>query len=297
MTQPESIVEKTGELRRVLLLVSYDGRNYSGIARQDNAPTVGGTLDKILREIDPDASFITASSRTDRGVHAERQPVSFTTTKPLTARGWVLAIGQRLPPDISVMRASFVPLDFDPRRQALWKRYEYRIFRSPVDDPFVSPFAWRVGDELDLSLMQGEARSILGEHDFVAFRHVDDCRTETVRRLDVVQVEQETADPRCLKLTVQGNRFMYNMVRIIAGTLVDVGRGRKAPGAARRALTSGDRRDLGMTAPAHGLRLVHVELGSSGEDAWPPPTGWQRPIAHCTPEYAPESKPLRAFLK
>lgn len=272
MTEPDTPAAKDGGIRRVLLLVSYDGRNYSGIARQDNAPTVGGTLDAIVREIDPDASFITASSRTDRGVHAERQPVSFTTTKALTTRGWVLAIGQRLPADISVMRASFVPLDFDPRRQAIWKRYEYRVFRSPVDDPFVSPFAWRVGDELDLSLMQAEAESILGEHDFAAFRHIDDCRTETVRRLDVVRVEPEVPDPRCLKLTVQGNRFMYNMVRIIAGTLVDVGRGRKPPGAARRALESHDRRDLGMTAPAHGLRLVHVELGSWGDDAWPPPT-------------------------
>jgi tRNA pseudouridine38-40 synthase len=256
------------------LLVSYDGRNYSGIARQDNAPTVGGTLDAALRDIDPDASFITASSRTDRGVHAERQPVSFTTKKPLTARGWVLALGQRLPADISVMRASFVPLDFDPRRNAIWKRYEYRVFHSPVEDPFISPFAWRVGDNLDLSLIQKEAESILGEHDFAAFRNADDPRTETVRRLDIVRVERDAQEPRCLVLIVQGNRFMYNMVRIIAGTLVDVGRGRKEPGAARRALLSAERRDLGMTAPAHGLRLVHVELATWGQDAWPPASDW-----------------------
>lgn len=269
MTEPDSADSKDAAWTRVLLLVSYDGRNYSGIARQDNAPTVGGVLDAAVREIDPDASFITASSRTDRGVHAVRQPVSFTTKKPLTARGWVLALGQRLPPDISVMCASFVPLGFDPRRDAIWKRYEYRIFRSPVEDPFVSPYAWRVGDELDLSLMQREAESIVGQHDFAAFRHVDDPRTETIRRLDVVRIEHDETDARCLTLTVQGNRFMYNMVRIIAGTLVDVGRGRKKPGAALRAVLSGDRRDLGMTAPAHGLRLMHVELTTWGQDGWP----------------------------
>lgn len=260
-------------MRRVLLLISYDGRNYSGIARQDNAPTVGGTLDAAIREIDPEASPITASSRTDRGVHASGQPVSFTTTKPLRARGWVLALAQRLPPDIGILRASFVPLDFDPRRAALFKRYKYRIFQSPVDNPFISPFAWRVGEELDVAAMAREAESIVGEHDFAAFRHIDDCRTETVRRLDIVSIGADPADSRCLELTVQGNRFMYNMVRIIAGTVVDVGRGKKAPGAAARALASKDRRDLGMTAPAHGLRLVHVELADWGTDAWPTDVG------------------------
>lgn len=262
------------ELRRVLLFISYDGRNYSGIARQENAPTVGGTLDAAIREIDSEASPITASSRTDRGVHASGQPVSFTTSKPLKARGWVLALAQRLPADIGVMRASFVPLNFDPRRAAIFKRYEYRIFRSAVDDPFISPFAWRVGDDLDVALMKREAEAIVGEHDFAAFRHIDDCRTETVRHLDVVRIEEDLLDPRILKLTVQGNRFMYNMVRIIAGTLVDVGRGRKEPGAASRALDSKDRRDLGMTAPAHGLRLVHVELNEWGSDAWPEKRDW-----------------------
>jgi len=262
-------VDVEPELRRVLLIISYDGRNYSGIARQDNAPTVGGTLDAAIREIDPDASPITASSRTDRGVHASGQPVSFTTTKPLRARGWVLALAQRLPPDIGIVRASFVPLNFDPRRDPIFKRYEYRIFRSPVDDPFLSPYAWRVGEPLDLPLMQREAESIVGEHDFAAFRHVDDCRTETVRTLEVVRLDEDPLDSRLVTLTVQGNRFMYNMVRIIAGTVVDVGRQRKPPGSAARALESKDRRDLGMTAPAHGLRLVHVELQDWGTDAWP----------------------------
>ncbi len=274
MTDPESPDLPVEELRRVLLLIAYDGRNYSGIARQDNAPTVGGALDAAIREIDPNASFITASSRTDRGVHASGQPVSFTTTRPLKARGWVLALGQRLPPDIGIIRASFVPLHFDPRRDPIFKRYEYRILRSPVDDPFLSPFAWRVGDKLNVDLMKKEAESIVGQHDFSAFRHIDDCRTETVRHLHEVRVDIDPLDARCLKVTVQGNRFMYNMVRIIAGTLVDVGRGRKEPGAAKRAIESGDRRDLGMTAPAHGLRLVHVELQNWGTEAWPEDSNW-----------------------
>src|SRR5690606_13205665 len=110
------------------------------MVRQNGPPTVAGEIEKALRELDPAASFIAVSSRTDKGVHADRQPVSYTTTRNLTARGSVLAVGQRLPPDISVIRASFVPLDFGPRRNAVGKRYAYRVFRSQVDDPFVSPF-------------------------------------------------------------------------------------------------------------------------------------------------------------
>ena len=269
---PGSILERARglDLRRVLLLAAYDGRNYSGMVRQNGPPTVAGEIEKALRQIDPSASSIAVSSRTDKGVHAARQPVSFTTTRNPSARGWVLALGQRLPPDISIIRASFVSLDFDPRRNAIYKRYAYRVFRSRVADPFVSAFAWRVGDPLDVTLMRAEAADLCGEHDFAAFRQVDDRRAETIRRLDVVSVEQDASDARCLTITVQGNRFLYNMVRIIAGTLVDVGRGRKEPGAVRRALLSKDRRDLGMTAPPHGLRLEHVELSDWGQDAWPP---------------------------
>jgi tRNA pseudouridine38-40 synthase len=259
-----------GEIRRVLLLVAYDGRNYSGMVRQNGPRTVAGELEGALQQIDPEASKITVSSRTDKGVHAARQPVSFTTSRNLSSRGWVLALGQRLPPDISVVRASFVPLEFDPRRDPIYKRYTYRLFLSQVEDPFVSPFAWRIGDALNLPLMRAEAADLCGEHDFAAFRQVDDQRTETVRKLDSVAIETDAHDVRCVSIHVRGNRFLYNMVRIIAGTLVDVGRGRKEPGAVRRALVSLDRKDLGMTAPAHGLRLEHVELRDFGLDAWPP---------------------------
>jgi tRNA pseudouridine38-40 synthase len=169
------------------------------------------------------------------------------------------------------MRAAHVPLDFDPRRDPLWKRYRYRLFTSPVDDPFVSPIAWRVGDPLDADRMHAEAAALVGDHDFAAFRSVDDMRKETRRRLDIVRLEVAPSDARILDIVVQGNRFMYNMVRIIAGTLVDVGRGKQPPGACARAISSGDRRDLGMTAPAHGLHLEHVELQQWGEQPWPPP--------------------------
>jgi tRNA pseudouridine38-40 synthase len=117
--------------------------------------------------------------------------------------------------------------------------------------------------------MQSEALSLVGEHDFAAYRSADDMRTVTVRHLTEVRVEQSPHDERVLDIFVQGNRFMYNMVRIIAGTLVDVGRGKRPKGACAQALESKDRRDLGVTAPPHGLHLVRVELSTRGEDGWP----------------------------
>jgi tRNA pseudouridine38-40 synthase len=257
------------EFRRVLLFVSYDGTNYSGFARQDNATTVAGLLEHAIAEIDPRASSIACSSRTDAGVHAQRHPVSFATSKPLAERSWVLALSTRLPRDIAVTRACYVPNDFDPRRDPLYKRYLYRVLVSPVGDPFLDRFSWKISQKLDIPLMRAEAAALIGSHDFAAFRNMQDSRRETVRHLDFVQIEPDPTHSECIQIRVQGNRFLYNMVRIIAGTLVDVGRGRLAPNACSRALQSKDRRDLGMTAPAHGLLLQHVELRTPLDPGWP----------------------------
>lgn len=253
----------------MLLLLAYDGTDYSGFALQNNAPTISGALRNALVSIDPNVGPITGSSRTDAGVHARNQPVSFTTEKPIKSRGWVLALNQRLPDSICVTYAADVDLDFDPRKAPLFKRYRYRLFSSQVEDPFICRQSWRIGQPLDLGLMRDEARHLLGEHDFRAFRSTDDVRTDTIRTLFRVDLRVDPEDPRCIDVIVEGNRFMYNMVRIIAGTLVDVGRGRVAPGTTLRALASGDRTQLGMTAPSHGLMLEHVELANWGWDGWP----------------------------
>jgi tRNA pseudouridine38-40 synthase len=181
----------------------------------------------------------------------------------------VLGLSSFLPRNIAVLRSSEVGLDFDPRKRPLWKIYRYRVLRSPVEDPFLSDHAWRIGEKLDQSLMEAEARTLIGTFDFQAFRSAKDPRLNTVRTLSEVRVSNATDDPRCLDLWVQGDRFLYNMVRIIAGTLVDVGRGRLAPGSAQKALLGGDREQLGMTAPARGLSLEHVELPDWGQEPWP----------------------------
>lgn len=254
---------------RHLLLVAYDGSAYSGFQQQQNAPSIAGHLDDALRQIDPEASKVLGSSRTDAGVHARLQPVTFDTSRKIRSRGWVLALTGLLPRNIAVLRASEVDLDFDPRKKPLWKVYRYRILRSPVEDPFLAHHAWRLGEKLDQRLMEQEARSLVGTFDFKAFRSSKDPRLDTVRTLTEVRISEATDDPRCLDLWVRGDRFLYNMVRIIAGTIVDVGRGRLPPGAALSALTGGSRLTLGMTAPARGLSLEHVELPDWGRDPWP----------------------------
>ena len=254
---------------RVLLLIGYDGARYSGFQQQVNAPSIAGALDEAIAHVDPTASRIIGSSRTDAGVHARMQPVTFDTQQRIRSRGWVLALTSHLPPAIAVLRAAKVPSNFDPRKRPLWKRYRYSILRSQVEDPFSSERTWRIGQPLDVAAMQREAEPLVGEHDFAAFRSTHDQRTTTVRRLHEVVVREDTLDPRLLHVEVRGDRFLYNMVRIIVGSLVDVGRGRIAPGSTARALASRSRLDLGMTAPSAGLCLDHVELDSWGEEAWP----------------------------
>ncbi len=254
----------------VLLTVAYDGHHFSGFVRQDNARTIAGELDGAIRTIDPKAAPVIGVSRTDAGVHSAGNPAVFRTDRDLSSRSWVLALSQHLPDEISVVRAAKVVPDFDPRPHALFKRYRYRILASKVRDPFLEGRAWRVHNEMDLEAMQTEAAHLVGEHDFAAFRSARDERETTVRRLHSVVVAPAVGDVRSVDIEVTGNRFLYNMVRIIAGTIVDVGRGRLKPGAVLRALESKRREDLGMTAPPDGLYLEHVELDETGEEVWPP---------------------------
>lgn len=254
---------------RLLLELRYDGGPFAGFVRQENAHTVAAELELAIRRMDPEAGALTCSSRTDSGVHALHQIASFVSQKSIESRGWVLGLGQLLPDAVAVTAVSKVDLDFDPRKDPIWKRYRYRVLTSPVPDPFEAGRAFHVLTRLDLSLMREEAKLIVGQHDFAAFRSARDERPVTIRTLHSVQLEEDPRDPRIVHIVVTGDRFLYNMVRIIAGTLVDVGRGRKAPGAMARALASGRREDLGMTAPAAGLYLEHVQLRTLGRDRFP----------------------------
>jgi tRNA pseudouridine38-40 synthase len=244
--------------RGVLLEVAYRGTRYSGFAAQRDVPTIEGELSRALRVIDPTASSLRFASRTDAGVHADGNIVSFDAELALPPRGWLQTLNRELPDDIAVRRVRAMPPGFNPRFASRSKRYRYSILLDKVRDPAWADRAWRVGYEVRLDALEAECGSVLGTHDFAAFRGAGDLRENTVRTLTRVELVR-TGDPRLVQLVVEGSAFLYNMVRIVAGSLVDVGRAHLARGGLARALITKDRRDLGQTAPAHGLCLEHVD--------------------------------------
>ncbi len=227
------------------------------------------TLRGAVLALDPQAGRLRGASRTDAGVHAEGQLAAFDAQRAIPSRGWVLGLNRHLPEDVAVRRARTTPAGFSPRFAARAKRYRYRVLVDFVRDPAWRARAWRV-PLLDLDALAREAEAARGTHDFAAFRSAGDERPTTERTLFGVDVERE-ADPRVVAVVVEGTAFLYNMVRILVGTMVDVARGRLEAGAVKRALTSGDRGQAGTTAPAHGLVLecVDVVLPEGSGEPWP----------------------------
>jgi tRNA pseudouridine38-40 synthase len=254
----------------VLLEVAYDGQDFHGWAAQRGARTVEEVLRGAVLAIDPRASGVRGTSRTDAGVHAEGQLVAFDATVAIPPRGWALGLNRHLPADVAVRSARAVPAGFAPRFAARGKRYRYRVLVDPIRDPTVRGRAWRV-PELDAVAMAGEALAAVGTHDFASFRGAADQRPSSVRTLTRVDVVRE-ADPRVVAVVVEGDAFLYNMVRILVGTMVDVGRGRLPRGALANAIERRARPSAGTTAPAHGLVLEHVDvaLPEGAGERWPP---------------------------
>jgi tRNA pseudouridine38-40 synthase len=253
----------------ILLTVAYDGRHFSGWAMQEGTRTVAGELLGAIRQMDPSVTDVRGVSRTDAGVHARGQLAAFAPTRTIPPRGWALGLMTHLPEEITIRRAGRVVDAQDPRGRTVRKRYRYLILRDTVRDPFWVGRVMRCPQALDLVLLRAEAAVLIGTHDFRGFRSSADTRTNTVRTIEQIVVEPLIGDPRVLAIDVVGNAFMHNMVRIIVGALLDVARGRLAAGALGRALASGRRSDLGMTAPAAGLYLEHVEHTLVLDDVWP----------------------------
>lgn len=255
----------------ILLTVAYDGRPFSGFVPQPGQRTVAGELLAALRDVDPSIQEIRGASRTDSGVHAYGQRVAFDPEKDIPPRGWVLAAARRLPSEIAIRRAAIVPRGFTPRFESQRKWYRYVVLRDKLRDPFFEGRSWRVEgiDDAAMERAVAEARLALGTHDFAAFRSSADQRTNTTRTIERFTVEVDAADPRLLRIDVEGTAFMHNMVRILVGTLMDVARKRLDPGAISRALASHRREDLGITAPPDGLFLVAMTLTNDGSSPWP----------------------------
>lgn len=246
--------------RGVLLTVAYDGGDFHGWAPQKDLVTVSGELLRAVRTMDAGVVELRGASRTDAGVHARGQLVAFDTALTISPTGWCRGLSSRLPGSIAVRAARDVAQRFSPRFSSSGKRYVYTVLRDRLRDPFLDRFSWRIAQTLDVDRMRRAAEAIPGSHDFAAYRSTTDERESTVRTLRAVQIDADPVDPRVLRFVVEGSGFLHNMVRILVGSLTDIGAGRRPEDALSRALVSLERSDLGVTAPAAGLLLDEVFL-------------------------------------
>ena len=242
-------------MRRILLSVEYDGTAYAGWQRQTNALAVQQVLEEKLSDVCGEPVTVTGSSRTDAGVHALAQQVHFDTSASIPPEKYPFVLNTMLPPDIRVHAGREVPPAFHARFLSGGKTYTYRILNARHGSALYRHLCWHVPVPLAEEPMLSALSDLPGTHDFAAFQAAGGTAKTTVRSIDRAELSR---DGDMLTLIVSGNAFLYNMVRIIAGTLAEIGLGRLSPDAFARAFVSGDRLDLGMTAPPQGLELTEV---------------------------------------
>jgi tRNA pseudouridine38-40 synthase len=250
-------------VRHIRLVVEYDGTGLCGWQRQANGPTVQGHLEAALGRLLSHEVAVAGASRTDAGVHARGQVASFRTERPIALHGIRRGLNSMLPDAIAIASASEVPDGFHPRFSATGKHYRYLLHTRPERAPRWRSRAWHHPGPLDRAAMRDAAAALIGEHDFAAFRAAGCTAKHTVRRIDQIEIAEPPGEfagdePVVLAVDVRGNAFLRNMVRILVGTLVEVGEGRRTPGQVAEILASRDRTRAGITAPAHGLELVAV---------------------------------------
>ncbi|GBC87201.1 tRNA pseudouridine synthase A [bacterium HR12] len=244
-------------MSRILrLTLAYDGTDFRGFARQRDQRTVQGVLEAALARVLGDVPRLSVAGRTDAGVHARGQVVSFAAdVEPARLQR---ALNALLAPEVVVWDARWAPPGFDARRSASAREYRYRIDLAPWPDPFTARYVWHRPGELSLPRMREAARHLVGEHDFASFGRPHRPGGATVRRLERIAVSRRGDR---LEIAVRGNAFLHQMVRSIVGTLVRVGEGRMTPEGVAAALEARDRAAAGPVAPPHGLTLERVVYG------------------------------------
>jgi tRNA pseudouridine38-40 synthase len=237
------------------VVVEYDGTEFAGLQYQPALRTVAGELEGALSALFAEPLKIAAAGRTDAGVHATGQVISFSSARAFPADRLAYALNAGLPADLTVRDAALVPDGFSARFDALARTYVYRILNRPFPSAPARRYAHHVWSPIDDGLLRRAAADLIGEHDFVAFCGVLPDRGGTVRRVE--EVELRRAGER-VALRIRGAGFLHRMVRILSGTLIEIGTGRRDPGDIPRILASRDRRQAGYTAPACGLTLAGV---------------------------------------
>ena len=299
-------MHRKDQMRRIRLTIAYDGTNYRGWQIQQptaahpegSFPTIQGELQRALGQLLPKEAVygaapeksldpltspdhvdeaaapgilpVVGASRTDSGVHALGNVACFDTESTIPAANFPKAINRYLPPDIRVMQADEVSMDFHPRFVPHEKCYEYRIDHGRVANPLTRLYAYHYTYPLDLERMRAAARELVGVHDFTSFVNPDSQVFEhggdAIREIYSIDILEEGSQ---LVIRIRGNGFLYHMIRIIVGTLLVIGNGRRAPEDIRTMLAAKDRTTAGPTVPAHGLCLcaLHYDEAATADDA------------------------------
>ncbi|MCW2277783.1 tRNA pseudouridine(38-40) synthase TruA [Heliophilum fasciatum] len=244
--------------RKVRFVVMYDGTHYHGFQTQEDSrlPTIQDQLHHVIQTLTGESVKIICAGRTDAGVHARGQVVDFSTSSRIPDERFPLAMNALLPRDITVIQAETVHPDFHARFDALGKHYRYTIYNRRMPSPFQQRYSYQVFPELDLERMRAAAAALIGTHHFGAF-----CASgSVVKRLErtIWRCTLTPDEEGCIHIDVMGDGFLYNMVRIIAGTLIDVGKGKIDPRSMPEIIASRDRTQAGTTAPPRGLCLMKV---------------------------------------
>ena len=250
-------------MKRVKMVLAYDGTNYCGWQLQPNGITIEGVLNQALSELLREPVAVIGASRTDSGVHAEGNVAIFDTENRMPAEKICFALNQRLPEDIRILTSEETPLFWHPRKQNCVKTYEYRILNREFEQPELRLNSYFFRRKLDVERMKAACPYFCGEHDFKSFCSIHTQAETTVRTVYDLRVEQE-GDLICIR--VSGNGFLYNMVRIIAGTLIQVGLGAFEPEDMQTVLEAADRQAAGPTAPAKGLTLTGMTYSPKPEE-------------------------------
>ena len=242
-------------MKRFKLTVAYDGTDYCGWQIQPNGITVEEVLNRKLSELTGEKITVIGASRTDSGVHAMGNVAVFDSDTSIPAERIAYALNRNLPEDIVVVKSEEVPLDWHPRYQDTVKTYEYRILNREMPDPIRRRDTFFVSYPLDIGKMQEAAEYLRGRHDFKSFCNIKTDVEDTVRTIYDLDVLR---DGDLITIRISGNGFLYNMVRIIVGTLIRVGRGFYPPTRVKEILDAENRETAGATAPPHGLVLVKI---------------------------------------
>ncbi|MDO8536561.1 MAG: tRNA pseudouridine(38-40) synthase TruA [Candidatus Omnitrophota bacterium] len=249
-------MSRRSSTRNIKLVIRYDGTRYSGWQLQKNAGSVQGAIESALKIITGRKVKLKGAGRTDSGVHAVAQVANFKTYSKLTPEKIKDALNNYLPEDILIMSAESVPLKFDSQRSARSKHYRYTVTTARFADPFIRHFAARFSYPLNIRSMRRAAKALTGRRNFKAFQSAGSDETNTVRTIKKIKIEKRA---ELVYIDVWADGFLYNMVRIIVGTLLEIGRGKMNEKSIKEILFKRERRSAGPTAPAKGLCLMSVE--------------------------------------